>query len=111
MPSVTGCNRVPAPPANTMPFKVMSQRMHGRDRDGHVIKNSGHCCPERQRWQLLRIERHHDGIARPDPLAGASRLEPTMAFSGDYAAVGVNYIDFAAIRPSSRATAQGYVVI
>src|SRR5580704_1320468 len=111
MLSVTGWSRVPAPPANTMPLRAISERAYGCHGDRHVVDDRRHSGPERQRRQTFRIERHDDRIARLHLQIRSRRLEPAMTLRGHHAAVRMDDIDFAAISPLRYATAQPDVVI
>ena len=42
------------------------ESVHGRGSDRDVIDNLRHSLPQRQEWDVLRIQRHDDGVARPD---------------------------------------------
>src|ERR1700678_3955406 len=96
MLSLTGCNRVPAPPASTMPFKPILERPNGGHGDRYVVDDRGNGCPERQRRQALRIERYDDRIARLHLRIRC--LEPAMAVGRHDAAVRMHDVDLAAIR-------------
>src|SRR5579863_82609 len=87
-----------------------SERVHCEHGDRYVVENLGYLGPQRQRRNVLGIERDHDGIAWLD-LHVRTSPEPTAALTRDHRAVGAHHVDAGAIGPVSHPPAQRDVVV